>query len=156
MSDFISIFYGTARKDHPCDECCDGIAEGTKYRRACGRYDGEFYSTKACLRCSDAITRAYNEGLLSDGYNIGDFWASIPFDASWNPPKEKTHRLEVWLTPDSWMTGWNGVPDVSNPQYTGDVHSWGNLEHAKAAVATLDPDGTKFPSVEYRWVEKET
>lgn len=163
MSDFTSETTHRAAKDHQCQECYDGIKNGDTYTRIAGVFDGSFYSARYCQRCTDAIARAYADHILEwdEGFDIGGFWSHVK-DAvdyrdweSWNMPKEWTHRLEVWLTPDCWMTKWAGIPGMStDKEWNKNIapHDWLSDDTGRKGLAKLDPDGTRFPTVDFRWV----
>jgi len=54
MSDFNVVVTLVAAKEHTCCECQGVIAKGTKYDRDSGAQDGQGFSYKTCLPCSEA------------------------------------------------------------------------------------------------------
>lgn len=44
-----------ARKAHKCGECARDIKKGQPYRIFVGTFEGDFWQTKMCNRCSKAV-----------------------------------------------------------------------------------------------------
>ncbi len=64
----------TARKEHECDFCHGVINIGEEYEYQKNKYDGQFYTWKTHIKCSEVAT-AYDmykdcceEGLTSDAF----------------------------------------------------------------------------------------
>ena len=49
-----------ARKEHRCGICGKAIRPGEKYHYQSGKYEGEFYTTKAHRRCHDIQAALWN------------------------------------------------------------------------------------------------
>lgn len=71
-AEFQSLEICTARKEHRCEECREIIPARTKYERIAGKFDGDFYTVKTCLICSE-IRAAFTCGAL----NYGEFWQEM-------------------------------------------------------------------------------
>ena len=56
MSDFYASKVVTALVEHECEERCT-IKPGTKYVRIAGRWEGDFYTAKLCVRCDRLHTK---------------------------------------------------------------------------------------------------
>jgi hypothetical protein len=68
--DFFSTERVRARKPHRCEECHQIIPVGSVYERHSGKFDGDFYSGKACLLCAE-IRDVFSCG---DSYEYGTLW----------------------------------------------------------------------------------
>lgn len=55
MLDFYTASMPKARKKHKCDLCGQTIEKGQQYSYFTGKYDGEFFTTRHCLPCSEII-----------------------------------------------------------------------------------------------------
>lgn len=51
-----------ARKQHRCSECSRRIEPGQEVRRYVGKWEGDFFATKFCRRCSLMIDWLYARG----------------------------------------------------------------------------------------------
>lgn len=61
MSDFHTTRTVVARRAHVCVEagCTKEIRSGDAYVRETGRFDGQFYSIKVCVRCTRLRTKVW-------------------------------------------------------------------------------------------------
>jgi hypothetical protein len=54
-----------ARKPHKCCECRREISVGAVYMKACGKFDGEFYSFATCMVCAELRACLSCEGVCA-------------------------------------------------------------------------------------------
>lgn len=62
----------TARKDHDCCECDDGIKKGDKYEYISGIWDGSPDAYKTCLSCAEI-----RDHFACDGFLFGHLWSDL-------------------------------------------------------------------------------
>lgn len=122
-----------ARKQHVCSECRRVISVGGGYLRRVARFDGNFYSAKACPQCEvlGKIIRLIDSD--SSGSYIADwFWQGMyweyarglgldqaldlkrlekAFSRGWQTPTGEEHII---LVDDEFRERWLGVfPEVT-------------------------------------------
>jgi len=105
--DIGAVRWPKAKKEHRCEDCNEPIPVGSKYQRASGKYDGEFFDIKTCSVCvevRDAFTCAeYDQA----GPPPGHLWVDIQeqmfpsittvcFDKL-QSPEAKEYLRERWM-----------------------------------------------------------
>ena len=76
-NEFHSISTPRARKPHRCAECRATIPAGTRYERASGMAEGDFFTVATCLMCAE-IRQVFTCG---NSYEYGRLWESMAEEA---------------------------------------------------------------------------
>lgn len=93
-----------ARKQHVCSECGDFIPVGGSYQTASGMNDGDFWTYKTCLVCTE-IRAAFScngityGGIFWEDFNDGDCWSALNvscFDRL-TTPEAKAELQRRWM-----------------------------------------------------------
>lgn len=69
QAEFFDSAMVTARKSHKCMECGDTIANGDRYERVSGKWDGDVSTYKTCAACAE-IRGVF----FCNGWTYGTLW----------------------------------------------------------------------------------
>lgn len=86
----------TARKNHQCCECGHTIVPGEEYETVAGKWDGEFYTVKTCIPCTDlrdALSDISN-GCVVYGA-LGEAYAEHLENEIWDPERAREQYNKV-------------------------------------------------------------
>lgn len=98
-ADFHDSQIRKSRRDRRCQECKRGIKAGQEYCVSVGKFDGDFYSTRNCMRCHKAWqkwTGIFRQPI--DGIEIGRFWGWL-LDARENGDRRHPRKRRWTLQP---------------------------------------------------------
>ena len=93
MSEFNATTHPRARKPHKCSECGRTIEPGERYERTAGSWEGDFFTSLACLHCARArVIADYSDGFRAQWrYQSG---ALMPLPESpWSDARGLIERL---------------------------------------------------------------
>lgn len=76
MGDFYKHEYPKAKRPYECECCEKEIREGERYSRETGKHEGELYTRRLCMTCSNILT-AYLEETGADTFGWWDVFDRI-------------------------------------------------------------------------------
>ena len=98
-ADFCDATIRVSRRVRDCKECDRPIKVGDEYLVLAGKYDGDFYSTRNCMRCHRAWQKwigIFRQPI--DGIEIGRFWGWL-LDARENGDRRHPRKRRWTLQP---------------------------------------------------------